>query len=311
MIGIFAVAPRHRDRSGVSAINRGFLASVVISLVLAAVAVFVYLPSSYAELDGVGGTAITSHGGDPRVFALVAVAIGIVPAALIQQLTGADRLPHGDQPAPGAGHRHVLADRPGHRRARRISLGLESAVYTALLVGLAINVVSQSAGAVVHEVRRQFREHPGIMDYEEKPEYGRVVDICTKDALREPVTPVCWRYWHHRGRIRLRPRRARLVSRRCDRHRHTHGGLPRQFRRCLGQEAGLSLRRQGSDAHAATVIGDPFKDTAVLAINPLLASAVVGRGVRLQAAGERRRRPRQRGRARCGVQAARQVIGGQ
>src|SRR6478735_2089412 len=58
-----------------------------------------------------------------------------------------------------------------------------------LFSGLAINAVSRSAGAVVHEVRRQFREHPGIMDRTEKPEYGRVVDICTKDALRELATP--------------------------------------------------------------------------------------------------------------------------
>lgn len=64
-----------------------------------------------------------------------------------------------------------------------------------LFSGLAINAVSRSAGAVVYEVRRQFREHPGIMDYTEKPEYGRVVDICTKDALRELATPGCSRSW--------------------------------------------------------------------------------------------------------------------
>ncbi|CAM5491969.1 K(+)-insensitive pyrophosphate-energized proton pump [Streptomyces badius] len=88
MIGIFAVAPRRADRSGMTAINRGFFISALISLGLVAVAAFTYLPSSYAELDGVTDGAITAHGGDPRVFALVAVAIGIVLAALIQQLTG-------------------------------------------------------------------------------------------------------------------------------------------------------------------------------------------------------------------------------
>ena len=55
--------------------------------------------------------------------------------------------------------------------------------------GLAINAVTRAAGAIVFEVRRQFREHPGIMDYTEKPEYGRVVDICTRDSLRELATP--------------------------------------------------------------------------------------------------------------------------
>src|SRR5205807_770385 len=54
---------------------------------------------------------------------------------------------------------------------------------------LAIRAVGRSAGTVVQEVRRQFREHPGIMDYTEKPEYGRVIDICTTSALRELVTP--------------------------------------------------------------------------------------------------------------------------
>ncbi|HET7660507.1 MAG TPA: sodium-translocating pyrophosphatase, partial [Oryzihumus sp.] len=55
--------------------------------------------------------------------------------------------------------------------------------------GLAINAVTRAAGAIVFEVRRQFREHPGIMAGTEKPEYGRVVDICTKDSLRELATP--------------------------------------------------------------------------------------------------------------------------
>ena len=58
-----------------------------------------------------------------------------------------------------------------------------------LFSGLAINAVTRAAGAIVFEVRRQFREHPGIMDYTEKPEYGRVVDICTRDSLRELATP--------------------------------------------------------------------------------------------------------------------------
>ncbi len=88
MIGIFAVAPRRADRSGMSAINRGFFISAVISLALVAIAVFVYLPSSYADLDGVTDAAIVDKDGDPRILALLAVAIGIVLAALIQQLTG-------------------------------------------------------------------------------------------------------------------------------------------------------------------------------------------------------------------------------
>src|SRR4051812_40986207 len=66
MIGIFAVAPRRKDRSGMTAINRGFFISAVISLVLVAIAVYSYLPSSYAGLDGVTDAAIQGKDGDPR-----------------------------------------------------------------------------------------------------------------------------------------------------------------------------------------------------------------------------------------------------
>src|SRR6202035_5561164 len=59
-----------------------------------------------------------------------------------------------------------------------------------LFSSLAIRAVGRSAGTVVQEVRRQFREHPGIMDYSEKPEYGRVISICTAAAQRELATPL-------------------------------------------------------------------------------------------------------------------------
>ncbi len=58
-----------------------------------------------------------------------------------------------------------------------------------LFSALAIRAVGRSAGTVVEEVRRQFREHPGIMDRTERPEYGRVIDICTAAAQRELATP--------------------------------------------------------------------------------------------------------------------------
>src|SRR5204862_2908500 len=54
---------------------------------------------------------------------------------------------------------------------------------------LAIRAVGRSAGTVVQEVRRQFREHPGIMDGSERPQYGPVIDICTAASLRELTTP--------------------------------------------------------------------------------------------------------------------------
>src|SRR6185503_6251640 len=66
---------------------------------------------------------------------------------------------------------------------------LVGAAVVFLFSGLAINAVSRSAMAVVFEVRRQFRELPGIMDRTQRPEYGKVVDICTRDAQRELITP--------------------------------------------------------------------------------------------------------------------------
>src|SRR6185312_10963211 len=65
-----------------------------------------------------------------------------------------------------------------------VGLSIGAAVVF-MFSGLAINAVSRAAGAVVYEVRRQFRDNPGIMDGTVRPEYGRVVDICTKDSLRE------------------------------------------------------------------------------------------------------------------------------
>jgi K(+)-stimulated pyrophosphate-energized sodium pump len=68
-----------------------------------------------------------------------------------------------------------------------------AALIAAMLVyffsSLAIRAVGKTAGAIIVEVRRQFREMPGIMTYEQKPDYARVVDITTRAALREMVAP--------------------------------------------------------------------------------------------------------------------------
>ncbi|MGW0547286.1 sodium-translocating pyrophosphatase [Streptomyces altiplanensis] len=420
MIGIFAVAPRSADRSGMTAINRGFFISAVISLVLVAVAVLVHLPSSYAGLDGVTDAAVKGHGGDPRVLAFAAVTIGIVLAALIQQLTGYFTETN-RRPVRDIGKSSLTG--PATVVLAGISLGLESAVYTALLIGLgvygafllggtsivlalfavalagtgllttvgvivamdtfgpvsdnaqgiaemsgdvtgagaqvltdldavgnttkaitkgiaiatavlaaaalfgsykdaietarqevgakagelglrmdisqpdnlvglmlgaavvflfsglAINAVSRSAGAVVFEVRRQFREHPGIMDYTEKPEYGRVVDICTKDALRElttpgllaVLTPIAVGFSLGVGALGSFLAGAIGTGTLMAVFLANSGGAWDNAKKLVedGHHGG-----KGSEAHAATVIGDtvgdPFKDTAGPAINPLL-----------------------------------------
>jgi K(+)-stimulated pyrophosphate-energized sodium pump len=162
--------------------------------------------------------------------------------------------------------------------ANLVGLLIGSAVVF-LFSGLAINAVSRSAMAVVFEVRRQFRERPGIMDGSQRPEYGKVVDICTRDAQRELVTPgllavmapiavgfglgagalACYLA----GAIGTGTLMALFLS--------NSGGAWDNAKKMVedGAHGG-----KGSPAHAATVIGDtvgdPFKDTAGPAINPLL-----------------------------------------
>jgi K(+)-stimulated pyrophosphate-energized sodium pump len=148
-----------------------------------------------------------------------------------------------------------------------------------LFSGLAINAVSRAAGAVVMEVRNQFKMHPGIMNGTEKPEYGRVVDICTRDSLRELVTPGVLAVMapiavgfglgvgalgaYLAGAIGTGTLMAVFLS--------NSGGAWDNAKKMVedGHHGG-----KNSEAHAATIVGDtvgdPFKDTAGPAINPLI-----------------------------------------
>src|SRR6266446_837940 len=415
MAGIFFVAPRQKDRSGMTAINRGFFLSAIFSLVLVVVGAFVYLPSSFSKLNGVTDPAILHHSGDPRVLAIGALVIGLVGASAVQLVTGyfteTNRRPVREiTDAARTGPATVIL--------AGIAVGLESAVYSALLIGAAVygafllgagnptialfavalagtgllttvgvivsmdtfgpvsdnaqgiaemsgdvegegaqvltrldavgnttkaitkgiaiatavlaatalfgafrttvetalgraassfslsidrpNVlvgiiigacvvfffsgllimaVGRAAGRVVYEVREQFRYHPGIMNYTEKPEYGRVVDICTKDSLRELATPglmavltpiaVGFAFGYAplgsflAGAIAAGALMAVFLA--------NSGGAWDNAKKLVedGNYGG-----KGSEAHEATIIGDtvgePFKDTAGPAINPLI-----------------------------------------
>jgi len=434
VIGIFAVSPRASDRSGMSAINRGFFISAVISAVLVVAAIFFFVPASWSEITSIGGLAAETLGeGDPiapRFYVIGSVFIGIILAAVIQQLTAyfteTNRRPVDDVAKSSlTGPATVILS--------GISLGLESAVYSALVIaaavygayllgggvvilglfaialagtgllttvgvivsmdtfgpvsdnaqgiaemsgdvegdgaavltrldavgnstkaitkgiaiatavlaatalfgafrdavvgataeagsaagesirslsdllqysgvldvanpsnlvgliigasvvflfsGLAINAVSRAAGAVIFEVRRQFREHPGIMEGTEKPEYGKVVDIVTRDSLRELITPGLLAVLapiavgfglgvgalgaYLAGTIATGVLMAVFLS--------NSGGAWDNAKKYVedGHFGG-----KGSEAHSATVIGDtvgdPFKDTAGPAINPLI-----------------------------------------
>jgi len=148
-----------------------------------------------------------------------------------------------------------------------------------LFSGLAIDAVTRAAGAIVFEVRRQFREMPGIMDGTERPQYGRVVDICTRDSLRELATPGLLAAMAPifvgmalgpgalagflAGAIGTGVLMAVFLA--------NSGGSWDNAKKIVedGHHGG-----KYSPAHEATVIGDtigdPFKDTAGPAINPLI-----------------------------------------
>ena len=145
--------------------------------------------------------------------------------------------------------------------------------------GLAINAVTRAAGAIVFEVRRQFRENPGIMDYSVRPDYSRVVDICTRDSLRELATPGLLAILSPiavgfglgvgplagflAGAIAAGTLMAVFLA--------NSGGAWDNAKKLVedGAHGG-----KGSPAHEATItgdtVGDPFKDTAGPSINPLI-----------------------------------------
>ena len=108
MFGIFLVAPRKNDRSGMTAINRGFFASAVISLVLVVIASFIYLPSKFSQLKGVIDPLILHHNGNPRLLAIGAVVVGLVLASADP---AADRLLHRNHAQARQGDRRELGDR--------------------------------------------------------------------------------------------------------------------------------------------------------------------------------------------------------
>jgi len=437
VIGIFAVSPRTNDRSGMTAINRGFFVSALLSALLVVVASFLWLPATADQLKGVAfeardgafaGIDITTF--NPRLLTIGAVLIGIVLAIVIEQLTGyfteTNRRPVDDVAKSSlTGPATVIL--------AGVSLGLESAVYSALLIGaaiwaafllgagsitlslfaialagtgllttvgvivamdtfgpvsdnaqgiaemsgdvegdgakiltsldavgnstkaitkgiaiatavlaatalygafrdsvvaatesavkggniesppvndqaqyfgvlnvadprllvglligaavvflfsgLAINAVSRAAGAVIFEVRRQFRDHPGIMEGTEKPEYGKVVDIVTRDSLRELatpgllalLTPIAVGFGLGIGALGSYLAGAIVTGMLMAVFLANSGGAWDNAKKFVedGHYGG-----KGSDAHSATVIGDtvgdPFKDTAGPSLNPLI-----------------------------------------
>jgi K(+)-stimulated pyrophosphate-energized sodium pump len=182
--------------------------------------------------------------------------------------------------------RRIAAGVPGAELLNSVNLQNVNVFIAALLAAmlayffssLAIRAVGKTAQSIIVEVRRQFREMPGIMDYTQRPDYARVVDITTRAALREMVFPglvavafpiiigLLLGAEAVAGMLMVGTIAGVLLATVLNNGGGAWDNAKKYIESGHLKDAAGNVLGKGSDAHAAAVVGDtvgdPFKDTA-------------------------------------------------
>ena len=190
--------------------------------------------------------------------------------------------------------RRIAAGVPGAELLNSVNLANVNVFIAALLAAmlvyffssLAIRAVGNTAQSIIVEVRRQFREMPGIMDYSQRPDYARVVDITTAAALRQMILPglvavalpiaigLVLGFEAVAGMLMVGTISGVLLATVLNNGGGAWDNAKKYIESGNLKDDNGELLGKGSDAHAAAVVGDtvgdPFKDTAGPSLHVLI-----------------------------------------